>query len=208
MRRNDIINHLIKTKGFHSYLEIGVDNGSNYFSIECDNKECCDPYPLENRMGDGIPSDKSFITYPVTSDEMFANMPCEKKFDLIFIDGLHHKEQVMRDIENAMAHLNNDGIIVCHDNLPENEMMQKVPRVTVAWCGDVWKATYSLIEHNPSLKINVVDTDYGCSVIEHSHENIDYSLMEADYNDVFATIYRRDVLMNVISVETFLEMYS
>ncbi|MBU0458746.1 class I SAM-dependent methyltransferase [Patescibacteria group bacterium] len=38
-----------------------------------------------------------------------------KKFDLIFIDGCHHYKYVKKDSENALAHLNEGGIILWHD---------------------------------------------------------------------------------------------
>ena len=37
------------------------------------------------------------VTYKMTSDEFFAAHG-EKRYDLIFIDGLHHAEYVERDI--------------------------------------------------------------------------------------------------------------
>ena len=34
---------------------------------------------------------------------------CDEKFDLIFIDGLHHADQVKRDFENSLRCLNDNG---------------------------------------------------------------------------------------------------
>lgn len=41
--RDKLINELISTFGFNSYLEIGIDNGSNFEKINCMIKESVDP---------------------------------------------------------------------------------------------------------------------------------------------------------------------
>lgn len=40
--RDKLINELISTFGFNSYLEIGIDNGSNFEKINCMIKESVD----------------------------------------------------------------------------------------------------------------------------------------------------------------------
>ena len=62
------------------------------------------------------------------------------KYDIIFIDGLHHDYQVIRDIENSLNHLSDNGVIVCHDCLPFSEVMQRQEECYGEWTGDVWKA--------------------------------------------------------------------
>ena len=45
MTRQNIINNLIKTYGYKSYLEIGLNNPEyNYVHIQCEHKESVDPY--------------------------------------------------------------------------------------------------------------------------------------------------------------------
>ena len=51
----------------------------------------------------------------MTSDEYFSKF--KDKFDIIFIDGLHHYEQVKKDIFNSLEILNSNGIILMHDCL-------------------------------------------------------------------------------------------
>jgi predicted O-methyltransferase YrrM len=38
-----------------------------------------------------------------------------KKFDIVFVDGLHIEEQSTKDIHNALKVLNENGTIVVHD---------------------------------------------------------------------------------------------
>ena len=74
----------------------------------------------------------------MTSDEFFKTNT--KKFDFVFIDGLHIYEQVRKDIINSVKFLNSNGIIILHDCLPTKIWNQIVPRIYTGWNGDVWKA--------------------------------------------------------------------
>lgn len=49
------------------------------------------------------------------SDEFFKN--CQRKFDIIYVDGDHSYEQTKRDIDNAWKFLNEGGILIGHDYL-------------------------------------------------------------------------------------------
>ena len=92
MNRWNIINSLIDEFDYKSYLEIGVRRRGNFNRINCVLKDGVDP----NGQGN----------YKTTSDKFFAlpNVK-KKKWDIIFIDGLHIDEQVNRDIKNSLKHL-------------------------------------------------------------------------------------------------------
>ena len=64
----------------------------------------------------------------------------KNKFDLIFIDGLHHYKQVKKDITNSLKILNKGGVILMHDCMPRNYFYQAVPRSQYNWNGDTYKA--------------------------------------------------------------------
>lgn len=71
--RHEIINQLIKTRGYKTYLEVGTDRGDTFDKIEIKTKECCDP-------ANNIRDEYDFkLTYQMTSDEMFEKMPKNKK---------------------------------------------------------------------------------------------------------------------------------
>ena len=55
----EIINHLIETYNYNSYLEIGVQRGKNLRKVICDKKVGVDPYPF-------CP-----VTYRMPCDEFF-----------------------------------------------------------------------------------------------------------------------------------------
>ena len=193
LNRWDIINILIKKNNYKSYLEVGTqDPNSNFNKIEIENKVSIDPFP------------RGEVTFVGTSDEYFQSILEDVKFDIIFIDGLHHDDQVLRDIENSLNHLSDIGIIVCHDCLPITEHMQERNDHGGVWLGDVWKAIAKLRVERIDLDIKVVDTDLGCGLIK-SGTNIPYITNE---NYLIYSYYdlHKWALMNIISVEEFLKL--
>jgi len=151
--RRELLNAIIEQRKYKSYLEVGIyDNELNFNHINCEYKTSCDPNPNAGAI------------HVLTSDEFFAQNL--NKFDLIFIDGLHHSDQVIKDIANALDCLNEGGTIVMHDCLPENEYMQLVPQTTqVAWTGDCWKAFVHYRRTRKDLFMFVLNFDCGCGVI-------------------------------------------
>jgi hypothetical protein len=196
MLRTDIINQLIKKFDYKSYLEIGTQNPhSNYNRINVAKKTCVEPFPIAGT------EDK--ITFIGTSDEFFKSISDDIYFDIIFIDGLHHYDQVLIDIENSLQHLSENGTIVCHDCLPTTEHMQYRENLGGEWTGDVWKAIANLRVERIDLDIKVVNTDYGCGIIRRG-TNIPYYDSDANYYTYtyYSTNSKR--LLNVISIEDFL----
>ena len=143
MKRTDIINRLISHYNYRTYLEIGVERGVNLKAININYAIGVDPDPDVH----------FYYRYPgcsiETSDEFFER--CNMKFDIIFIDGLHHADQVYRDIYNSLRFLNEGGTIVCHDMLPTDKKMQDVPREQSIWTGDCWKAWVKIRSENENL---------------------------------------------------------
>jgi hypothetical protein len=147
-----LLNALIEKYGLKSYLEIGVQNPANNFDkINCGFKEGVDPEHCN-----------SLLVYQMTSD-MYFNAT-DKIFDLIFIDGLHHADQVKRDFENSLRCLSDNGFIVIHDVLPENEEGTIVPRQTKVWWGDVYKWA-CCIKNYSGIRYKTFDIDNGCMLV-------------------------------------------
>lgn len=163
MTRTEIINNLIKEKKYESYLEIGLGDGRNFRGIQCRYKAGIDP----------AFATKSPI-YGITSDDFFKD--CEDhfdKFDLIFIDGLHHADQVEKDIVNAWNCLNSGGAILIHDIHPKDEAMTLVPRQQKIWTGDVFKAWYGFKQKYPKIKTEYLEETWGLGLIWKSKAKID-----------------------------------
>lgn len=148
--RVDLLQHLAARDSCESYLEIGCNRNKLFNEMQVAEKVGVDP----NRGG----------THRMTSDEFFRQN--ERKFDLVFIDGLHHAEQVLKDVENTLRVLTENGVVVLHDCNPASEEAQIVPPVRrgMPWNGDVWKAIV-VLRGNPDLDVAVGDFDYGCGVL-------------------------------------------
>jgi len=153
-KRYDIINHIIENNKFMNYLEIGVFHGENIRLVKAFHKDGVDP------GHEGVVAPE--VNYPMTSDGFFDLIRGHDiKYDIIFIDGLHHADQVEKDIQNALNHLVPNGFILMHDCNPTSYEAQLIPRETIAWNGDTWKAFVKFKFKHPNFKTCVVDTDFG-----------------------------------------------
>lgn len=154
-----LLNALIEKYGLKSYLEIGVQNPANNFDrVKCEEKWGVDPC-LSDLDKD------NFILCGQDSDSFFAEHAGLKGvFDLIFIDGLHTAEQVKRDFENSLRCLSDNGFIVIHDVLPENEEGTIIPRQTKQWWGDVYKWAMTIPEYK-GIRWVTYNIDNGCMVV-------------------------------------------
>jgi hypothetical protein len=160
IKRFDIINYLIEKYKLINYLEIGVFQGENIRKVKASHKDGVDP----GHEGYVVPE----VNYPMTSDDFFNLLKGHEdiKYDIIFIDGLHHADQVEKDIKNSLNHIINGGFIVLHDCNPVSYEAQLIPRQTIAWNGDVWKAFVNFKAHYPKMECSVIDTDFGVGVIK------------------------------------------
>jgi len=133
--RSTVINGIIKNYNLQNpaYLEIGVWQGETFKHINTHQKDGIDP---------GQYCDCALVNYKMTSDEFFTKIP--KKYDIIFIDGLHTAYQVSKDIYNSIQNLNSGGWIILDDVFPHHKSEQERLdlRKSGAQTGDVWKAVY------------------------------------------------------------------
>ena len=190
IKRYTIINQLIKQNGYESYLEIGVRNPSDHF----------DKIKARHKIGvDSVPRRNDIVK--CTSDEYFGSLSPEAKFDLVFIDGLHHYEQVLRDIENSLKHLSEEGVIVCHDMLPESEEQQIVPQRVESWTGDCWKAWAWLRMTRADLEMCVINTDHGVGIITRGEQNLFEEKLEMQRMNYQFFTSNRNELMNVMEFD-------
>lgn len=129
MHHSDIINRVISGMGYSTYLEIGVrDPSRNFNLINCETKHGVDPAP------------RGTCTFVMTSDMFFDTVGRGNRYDIIFIDGLHLCAQVLRDLDNSLRCLGDNGTIMMHDCNPESEAMQVEHHTRGPWNGTVWKA--------------------------------------------------------------------
>jgi hypothetical protein len=204
MNRTEIINFFIEKHKFQRYLEIGVSDGWNIEKVKAIHKDGVDPGPAEG--GGPLPT---AVNYVMTSDSFFETIKNQNTtYDFIFIDGLHHSDQVDADIFNSLNALSDGGIIMLHDSLPPSYEHQLVPRMQDSWCGDVWKSIVKLRLSNPNLEIFTIDTDYGCTILKRGKQKIyDKVNIEAALNWNYFIPNKKE-LINIISVEEFIKKES
>lgn len=153
--RTELLNYIIRKHGLKSYLEIGLQSAVNNFNhIQCVEKSSVDPDPVARAQYVGT-SDKYF--------EAYAKLGNPVGIDIVFIDGLHHADQVVKDIRNSLRLLR-PKFIVLHDCWPDGEQYTTVPRQTKRWFGDVYKVAANLGK-NPRL-FCTVSIDCGCGVLK------------------------------------------
>ncbi len=189
--RKEIVQNIINKKKFKKYLEIGCFDDELFNYVSCDKKVGVDPV--------------SGGTIRKTSDQFFSTN--NEFFDCIFIDGLHEYQQVRKDISNSLKFLNDGGIILLHDCLPNNYFEQAIPRCQWTWNGDVWRA---IIESRKLKDIDVYtcNADFGIGIIlKRPNRNLlefpkkDSSKLK--FEDFF---YNHKNLMNIIEYENLMEI--
>ena len=159
--RDEIINSIINNKQDVNYLEIGVEYGTTIKNINTLNKTAIDPDPKFENIGEF----SNINLIKLTSDEYFANLDDiykintieeDHKFDIIFLDGMHQVEYIIKDIYNSLNYIKSDGKIFIDDILPIKEREQrKIPekhyyengilKYGESWTGDIWKVIYYLL---------------------------------------------------------------
>lgn len=116
----DIINRVENIRNL-TYLELGLGNGLNFANTLCNKKISVDGF-----------KGKDSATFFGTTDNFFAQLDKDAKFDIIFIDACHHYDFVLKDFNNSIAHC--DGWIVMHDMIPPTEA-----HTTKGRCSDGYK---------------------------------------------------------------------
>ncbi|WP_299153953.1 class I SAM-dependent methyltransferase [uncultured Tateyamaria sp.] len=155
-----LLNRIADHFGFTDYLEVGVQLGITFKAIEVSYRDAVDPNFLFE-----TPEFESDIVrfFPMTSDAYFSG-PCDKTYDLIFLDGLHTFEQCFRDLCAALQVLNDGGVIVIDDTVPGDFFSSLATQDLAiaareehglkgsAWTGDVFKIIPVIHNFFPNLR--------------------------------------------------------
>ncbi len=225
MTRITVIQEIINRKRAKTYLEIGVWKGKCFLGIRASRKIAVDPnlsisktrkfrYCFRNT------SNIFNKYYAMASDSFFeteSEMLTRGRLDVVFIDGLHTFEQSLKDVQNSLKFLKEDGVIILHDcNPPYKEAALEAdsyeaaehldrPGWTRMWCGDVWKTIAYLRSFHGDLNIFVVDCDWGVGVITRGKPKVTlgYSpeeIKRLSYQDLERD---RDKILNLKSPQYF-----
>lgn len=159
--RSDIINIVAEKIRAKSYLEIGVANPDDNFhkiNVPVDRKIGVDPAAKKRFKGE----------FKATSDEFFKVCKgMQQRFDLVFVDGLHTREQCKTDILNSLDVLNEGGAICVHDTNPPKRCFQ-VDKVS----GKCWIVIAEMRMSRPDLWIATVPDDYGVTIIRRGSQEL------------------------------------
>lgn len=136
------------------YLEIGVQTGKSLALATCEALGI-DPMPqLKSKLGPKTTVLRS------TSDEFFAKQAdiyIPSSPDLVFIDGMHLFEHVLRDFINVERYASPTTLVVIDDIYPCHPAQAERDRRTRAWTGDVWKLLVVLQRYRRDLMCCALD---------------------------------------------------
>ena len=176
----------------------------NYLEIGCYDNSCFDSIPILNKIGvDPIIGG----THRMTSD-VFFSLNKNLTFDIIFIDGLHHYDQVRRDVLNSLKCLKKNGFLIIHDMIPNNFAMENVPRIQPIWTGDVWKVGFELAR-TEGINFFIILAETGIGVVQKTSENVILNDQEYFLKDLrFVDFINIDNPIKYISSEEAIDLLS
>lgn len=205
----DIVNYLIGIKGYRKFLEVTTPVTGLKFA-EVTNRVAKDR--IWSRAS-GSDDDGQDVTYRLHSDDAFSEIQKDgKHYDIIFVDGWHTFFQAEKDILNSLECLVDDGSLVVHDCNPPEESHTGEPfsRSDDEWCGDVYQVIIKLRMTRQDLCICIVDTDFGCAVIQKRTSSPLTPPTGLGFEDMIRWEYfsqNRKRLLDLISTSEFLERY-
>jgi hypothetical protein len=144
---------------------------------------------------------------------LFGRLVGRATVDLVFIDGMHWFEFVLRDFMNTERHSSATTVIVFDDMLPRNEIEAAREQPPGAWTGDVFRLISVLREYRPDLIVIPVDSqptgllvvlgaDHTSTVLQDHYDEIVAANVVPDPQTVPPSILER---RGAVSAEAFLE---
>lgn len=176
-----IINHFVRKYGYTRYLELGVrDKTSTFNHIDCSDKTGVDIDPNCNP------------TYLMTTDTFFETVAGTQKWDLIFIDASHEKNQVEKDFNNSLKHLSENGTIVMDDINPFTEEL-----LNPWYCHNAWEVFAKLRGEREDLEMFGIESSF-CGVVRRGKQKTHSLVLESSFN--FLNQNRQE-LLNILTWE-------
>lgn len=159
------VNALAPRIGARRYLEIGVQKGVTFRDVAVDERVGVDPrFQFDT---EAVANDTTTL-HAMPSDQFFAEAAGPKPFDIVFIDGLHVFEQVVRDLTNTLAWTGWHSAILIDDTVPI-DVYSAVPQQRDAlrfrreaggkggeWHGDVFKVAFLIHDFFPTLDYRTI----------------------------------------------------
>jgi len=220
MKRHEIIQSVIDRKRARHYLEIGVQSGDTFLHIKAAKKMAVDPrflIPWQAKLKWLRWNWSNLFNefYEMPSDQFFSDqvtMLSRRKLDVVFVDGLHTYRQSLRDIENSLLYLQDDGVIIIDDCNPSSEAAGNPVKALEQkeWNGDVWKSIAHLRALRKDLNVFTLDCIYGIAILTRrpAQDPLDYTesqIVKLTYNDLIRDRARILNMKDLTYFSTFLE---
>jgi cephalosporin hydroxylase len=154
----DILRTVHEVLAPERYLEIGVRHGASLALASC-RSVGVDPCP---EISISLGPDTTVVE--LTSDAFFESRAADvlaSPPDLVFIDGRHTFENVLRDFMHLERLAAPATLVVIDDVYPNHPRQADRDRSTQVWMGDVWKIQACLAEQRPDLLLLPVDARPG-----------------------------------------------
>ncbi|MBN3459540.1 class I SAM-dependent methyltransferase [Mycobacterium sp. DSM 3803] len=217
MNRIKVVQQALDGRERPVYLEIGVSRGTTFRRIAADEKFAVDPAFKLSARSRRLADANARVTryFEMTSDAFFEQhspLLTERRIDVALIDGLHTYKQVLRDVENTLQYLKEDGVIVLHDCNPATRTIA-CPATSYAdfraqtpwwssllgWTGDVWKAIVHLRSTRDDLRVAVLKCDFGVGIVRKTspESRLAYSAEQIDALDYADLAADREHLLNL-----------
>lgn len=167
---SSFLSTLSEKRNVKRYIEVGIEDGVNFSKIHAEKAIGVDPnFSIKANV---MERKRAVLLNKMTSDVFFSD-PKNWEFlagypDLIFLDGFHAFEFLLRDVCHAESISDRNGLIFLHDCLPLNAEMTERDMTTGFergqhtnfpgyWTGDVWKIIPILQKYRPDLRILYLD---------------------------------------------------
>lgn len=212
-----VVQRIIDKINATTYLEIGVRKGDSFLPIHCPRKIAVDPKPIHPNLANNLRCNKDQY-FQETSDDFFNEYKLlfkYQKIDVALIDGEHSYRQSLKDVENVVHHLSDDGFILLHDCNPRKAIhatpIEKLAEAKKAkewdkyWNGDVYKTIIHLRANRRDLTVFVLDCDWGLGIVKRgqSAQDIEISNQEILEMDYAFFDKHREKLLNLKAPEFF-----
>lgn len=177
VRRFQVMQRLVNLYDAPRYLEIGVCHGKTFDQVPAARKVAVDPaFRFDHVAMDAAHPEATYV--PVPSDDYFAShADLADEFDVIYLDGLHVYDQTLRDLLNALQHLQPRGVIVIDDTRPPTAVAAmrdhlesyrervRIGETSSEWMGDVYKVVFFIQAFCPFLRYATIANNHGQTVV-------------------------------------------
>lgn len=177
LKRWQVLRRLVNLYPEPRYLEVGVCEGLTFDRVPAARKVAVDPEFRFDQVEKGRTHPEATY-HEVTSDEYFNRIVApDEEFDVIYLDGLHVFGQTLRDLLNALAHLQPRGVIVIDDTRPPTYLASIPDRIRFGeerralgvrdqdWMGDVFKVVHFVQAFCPHLSYGTIANNHGQTVV-------------------------------------------